>query len=198
MNIELSRRSKVRELLVAQGMPGDVFRTPAFSLEEHLTTIYSEVDGVKPRRIKKDKQLASVEAVLARPLRDPYLMVIGCSPNDMRGRLLAAFLMQEACRHLVQVKEGRHKFPLWHFVHGAFADSLRDGKTSATMLILSTVTKDSSNVKVEKVHDLLNKYSHLPRIVVVAGVDPLTWANTRLFMPVNHCVYLTSRRQVEL
>jgi hypothetical protein len=82
---------------------------------------------------------------------------------------------------------------------GGWHDRLRDGADDQpSMLILSNVTVTSTNAKLEKLRDLLEMYAHIPRVVVVTGEDPLSFANTKLFLPVNHVLHLTTAKKVIL
>jgi hypothetical protein len=84
-------------------------------------------------------------------------------------------------------------------INGSWHDRLRDGADDQpSMLIVSNITVNSTNVKLEKLRDLLEMYSHIPRIVVVTGIDPVTFANTKLMMPVSNVLQLATARKVTL
>ena len=80
--------------------------------------------------------------------------------------------------------------PFYHIVRGGFDDSLRDSKNErdligdTSLLVLDSLTLQSSKLKIEKVIDLLNIYTstHKPMdiIVIAAGLDPLALAATYL------------------
>lgn len=180
-------------------IPKDIYRAKPFDLEHHVRSINSQVEGLKPIRIKKERQLKEFERVCEQPFDDPYLMVIASSPNDMRAKLAAAFLLEKA---MARFRKGgiSGSLPLWHTITGAFADKFRDNETSLkpSMLILSTVVKDSSNVKVEKLRDLLEQFNAVPRVVVLSGQDPLSFVNTRLFLAMNYCLNISQSARVEL
>ena len=70
-----------------------------------------------------------------------------------------------------------------------------------SLLVLSNVPSNSTNVKLEKLRDILESYSSVPRIVVTTGEDPITFFNQKLFLPLNYACYLTTslvKKTIEL
>jgi hypothetical protein len=90
-------------------------------------------------------------------------------------------------------------YPRWHTINGSFQDSLRDGDLikSPSFLVISNVTVASTNTKLEKLRDLLRQYAQIPRVITLAGQDPITFANTKLFMGINYCMYLCKSSAVK-
>jgi hypothetical protein len=82
--------------------------------------------------------------------------------------------------------------PLWYRVYGCLSDSLRDRpiQEMPCMLILSNVNEGSSNFKLEKVRDLLEKYSEIPRIVVTGGEPPCDLFANKLYYPMRAGFYI--------
>jgi len=75
----------------------------------------------------------------------------------------------------------------WHSVYGGYHDPLRDDPDFAKkalencgLLVIGNIAINSVPVKIEKVRDLLTKYSDIPRIVATGGVDPVVFAKTIL------------------
>ena len=194
---------KLHKQLANRGMPRDILGMRQFKFDDHVVTINSEVDGLKKKRVQKALQIESFEHALAQPFGRPYLYIIGSSPNDGKAKQAAALLMQHAvAAHLAGEARrsvlGR-QLPLWHVINGSFQDKLRDSKDQVpSMLFLSNVTVDSTNVKIEKLRDILEQYNSIPRVVVVTGTDPLTFANTRLHLPVNYVLNLATARKISL
>ena len=79
---------------------------------------------------------------------------------------------------------------------GGFYDELLDEKTrrNISMLIIANVGLDSTPQKIGKVRDLLEKYDHIPRIVVVNGSDPVTFFAEKIRMTMQFAVFLNSKR----
>lgn len=199
--IALSGNTKLTSMLTARGLPRDILRSRPFDLEQHTLTITSEVEGLKPKRVKKQKQIDAFLDLCEDPFGKPYLTVIASFPNDMKAKQAAAYLMERALKAQLDRTSGirHHHLPLWHTINGSFQDKLRDkGEANPSMLILSTITKDSTNVKLEKIRDLAEQYSSTPRVIVLAGNDPMTFANSRLYLALNSCLYLAHGKKVEL
>jgi hypothetical protein len=193
------------KFLISRGLPRDVLRQRPFDLQQHVVSIVSEVEGLKTRKISKAQQLEHFKAVCDRPFAKPYVYIIGSSPNDGKAKQVAAAIMDCATTHQLKnhfprSTRGRQS-PLWHFVTGNFPDTLRDSGGTAdnpSMLILSNITRDSTAQKIEKVRDLLEMYNHIPRLVVVTGEDPITFANTRLLIQAHHAIMCATARKIQL
>lgn len=193
---------KYTRQLVSRGMPRDLLRVRPFNTDQHLVTIVSEVEGMKTRRVPKKVQQETLIKIMEKPFAGPYLMAISSSPNDGKAKMLAATIMQQALKaHLSgKFRSTRGKsLPLWHFVNGSFHDRLRDSmEERPSMLILSNITDQSTNVKFEKVRDLLEMFSDIPRIIVTTPLDPLTLVNRRIYLPLNHAFMLATARKTVL
>lgn len=191
--------------LVSRGLPRDVLGLRPFDLSQHAISIVSEVEGLKTRKVSKVQQLEHFRAICEKPFGKPYVYIISSSPNDGKAKQAASYIMECATHHQLKnhfprSTRGRQS-PLWHFVTGNWADRLRDSEGKAdqpSMLILSNITKDSTTAKLEKVRDLLEIYSNIPRILVVTGEDPITFANTRLMVQAHHALLLATARRVQL
>ena len=196
--------AQLNKHLISRGMPRDVMRNRPFVLNDHVSTFTSEIDGMKPKRVTKSTQLDHWDSLIEKPFASPYLYLIASSPNDGKAKQAAAYFMEQATRKQLAGKFPRstrgRQTPLWHMITGSFQDRLRDGVShdQPSMLVISNVTVNSSNVKLEKLRDLLEQFNHIPRIVVHTGEDPVTFANTKLFLPVNHVLNLTTARKVSL
>ena len=194
---------KVQKHLITRGLPRDILRSRPFQLEHFTSTLVSEVDGLKRKKVLKSAQLDHFAAIYDKPFGTPFLYIIGSQPNDGKAKQVAAALMEHATSGQLQGKFTRstrgRQTPLWHMLTGGWHDRLRDGADDQpSMLILSNVTVTSTNAKLEKLRDLLEMYAHIPRVVVVTGEDPLSFANTKLFLPVNHVLHLTTAKKVIL
>lgn len=199
--------------MVTRGMTKQVFSIHPFALDEALCSFTSEVQGLKPKRVSKQKQNEGVSKIMENPFYGPYLCCIAGKPNDLRAKLFAAHIMmnavmahgnKEAPAKQRKALKGRG-LPLWHTLVGGFDNPVL-GKHSGeidhpSMLILSNITMESSASKLEKLRDILEVHSNIPRIVVVAGTDPLTFFNTKMHMSLTSCAFLTSnlvKKTVEL
>lgn len=195
---------RYQKQLIARGLPRDILRARPFDLPQYVSTFSSQVEGLRVRRVQKQVQLSKFEALSANPLSQPYVYIVSSSPNDGKAKQVAMYLMQRA---LMAVAAGNiprsaigRQAPLWHTITGSWNDVLRDRpqEHSPGMLVLSNVTNLSTNVKLEKLRDLLELYNSVPRIIVISGEDPLTFANTKLLLPVNGVLNLSTAKKMTI
>lgn len=189
--------------LTVRGMPRDLLVVRPFTLGDYVASIDSRVADAPRRKVSKPLQLATHTKIAAAPFENPYIYIIASDPNDARAKYVAAHLMQTATRlqltGTTRLQTMGRQTPLWHQTNGSYKDRLRDGADDQpSMLILSGITTDCTPVKLEKVRDLLEQFNYIPRVVAVTGSDPLTWANTRLRLAVNHVLYLANNRSISL
>jgi hypothetical protein len=187
MKIELNK--KYMPILLNRGMNGSVTRQPPFELKP--VTFTSNIEGLKPRMISRDKQLGVVDAFLEDTFQ-PRTIGLYSAPDDGMAKLLAAFLMQHAAINT----NSRTALPLWHDLTGGFNNPLINEKNAraqgASMLVLNNVGPQSTQPKLEKLRDILETYTEIPKIVVVTGCDPYTFFKRHLFLPIHGLVYMTT------
>lgn len=189
--------------LKMQGVDGSAFavlRRP-FLLDDVLVSITPMVPKWLPEdydlpKINVRRQIEACHKLLIDPLRGRPIICIGSMATDDRAKFLAMSFMDEAIN---QMKQGSHRgklLPIWHRVMGGYTDELRDAKErkNISMLIISNVGPDSTPLKIEKVRDLLERYDHIPRIVVVNGTDPVTFFAEKIRMTLQHAFLLNSAR----
>lgn len=185
--------------LIPAGITKHIFSIPDFILEKSISSFTSEVDGLKPKMISKQKQVDSFKKVYDKPLQSPYIYCISGRPNDLKAKLLAAFIMHKASNDLAalsideKTKRKMHlkSKPVFHSMMGWSKNTLLEYNNSPALLVISNVPKGMTDYKKEKLRDVLEKYSDTPRIVVTAGHDPLTFFNSELFLSVNYVCYLS-------
>lgn len=186
--------------MLTRGVSRQVFSIKPYSLEESCSMFVSRVDGLKPKRVRKDKQISMVEKILKNPFYGPYVCCIGGKPNDYKAKLLAATIMYNAMKiqgdatkpDSIKRKLQGKSYPLWVNLSGTFNNPLLETNDKPSMLILSNFPDNCTQVKLEKARDLLEHFSNIPRVVVTAGIDPLTLFNSRLYLPLNCCCFLTN------
>jgi hypothetical protein len=127
--------------------------------------------------ISVNKQLNAFDSIIENPLRGSYVVGIGSVATDLAAKQVALTIMNSAIRtYLFSTLYQKRDLPLWHKVYGSWADNLRDSyKDNPAMLIISNLAENSTNIKFEKTRDLLEKFSDIPRIVIVGGQNPATF-----------------------
>ncbi len=185
-----------KKRLQARGVPGQDFMSPGlgFDVDEFIVSMEPEIPGTNNRVISRRKQLRNLNRILRNPLGiGPYTLGIASYPSDSRAKWLAQEIMKRA---MTQYLDSRQSFgvraqPLWHRVFGSYRDPLRDDPTSRpAMLIIANVHDEASSIKMEKVRDLLELYSDIPRIVVSGGVASIDTFAFRLNYPLNFSAYI--------
>jgi hypothetical protein len=179
-----------RDYYLQRGVPASVlFATAPDTIEDHLTRISYESRGL-PKNISVDKQLEYIKNM--RNLTKPYLCVLSGETNDT----IAAQIALLVCARVINDNAGQKIY--WHTLTGAFKDKIRDEDVPAAeaasshLLIISNVAKNSTNVKIEKLRDLLELYSNKPRIVVLGGMNPMDFCQSILYTKPS-CVLYSGR-----
>ena len=177
------------KLLVSRGVPqADLIHgKDTFDVYRNLVKYEVDLPRMNTKVVTVGKQENALRKILANPIRANYVLGISSFPSD----LLAKHLAIEITYRALQAWQKRHKpgrtMPTWHRVFGGFNDQLRDKPIdeNPSLLILSNVNEASSAYKLEKVRDILEKYSHVPRIVVMSGADPISFFASKLYSPIN-------------
>lgn len=194
------------KLLKSRGVDGYAFsmaRSP-FVMEDALVRIKPQVqwlpDDFLLRSISVKKQINGIDRVLQHPLHGSYTMAIGSYPSDVRAKVLALNIMNKAIDAQMSGSQRGRAYPLWHRLYGNFQDPLRDSKEPEhiSMLVITNVGVDSSQVKLEKLRDLLERYDSIPRIVVVNGVDPVSFFAERVRLPLKYAFYLSAEQKASI
>jgi len=199
VNIDLLRTTDtVKRLATSRRFPSQVLKSTLDITEKHgLIPCIATVEG-KKTSIGIADQIKGILETLTNPFKNGYLFVIGVNDVESRALTLAGAIFMEAVRHSYESRNSV-VLPLWHWVQGGHWDRIRDNRnseniTNFSMLCLANIAENSTPEKLEKVRDLLWLHNHLPRIVVVAGGDPLTFCVNKLYMRPHRIAYLGSRK----
>ena len=191
----LKHLPKDREkMLLARGVPySDMLHgTATFNVLENLVKYETEIPGVHSKIVSVQKQIRALESVIDNPIRGRYTVCINSFPSDLLAKQLAAHIFNLAITSWNKRHRPGRVLPVWHRVFGGLQDQLRDKNSDEvpSLLIISNVNDTSSNYKLEKVRDLLEKYSSIPRIVVTSSKDPITFFATKLHYPINAGIHI--------
>ena len=179
---------------MSRGVPGQDMPTKRIHIDvaAALTKIEPDIPRSPTRNISVTKQYKVLSSILDHPLRSSYTIGISSFPSDLRAKYLAVMIMSAALdAYKTSHKPGRG-MPLWHRVYGGLQDTLRDRPIAEMpcMLIITNVGPDSTSMKMEKVRDLLEKFSDIPRIVVTGRDPPCNLFANRLQFPMKAGFYL--------
>ena len=181
---------KAREKFLMRGadVPGYVWQERPFNFAPQDFAVGG--DKLHEKIYDSDLQSNSLARFMANP-QSPQIYGVASAPNDARAKYFAAYLVQlflENAPPNLTVK--------WEPLYGnSFANPTLDSEPS--LLVITGLSPNCSNTKLEKARDLLEKHHGIPRIVVIAGEDPITFFSTRLYQSVHnlffHCHALVKR-----
>lgn len=177
-----SRIEVAQKGTVAQTVPGSVWRQSAFKWNP--VPFATQSDELNEKFIEPTVQDQSLVQFIQKPTR-PMIYGVGGNPDDTKAKLFAAYLMQRHCKKL-----GSDANPWWIGLTGGFDNQWLDtNRARPTMIVMCGLTPQSTNQKLEKARDIIECYDTVPRIVVVAGADPLSFLASRLHVPVHGLAY---------
>ena len=193
------RRTHLVDRLCANSAPRRIMSTRPYLLEDHVQKI--EIPNKKNGRdgtrfIKSDRQIELYREIYEDPFHKPYVFCVSSYPNDEMAKLLALKIMMRAA--VLAVKKKMSGFPVWHTVYEGFKDDLRDETPVPypCLLTLSNIPSNSSPLRLGKIRDNLEKFSDIPRIVVLSKENPVKFFRNSLEYPINGAVFLASKNNI--
>ena len=151
-------------------------------------TFVVESKKLDNRMIEASRQVKSYEDFKANPRR-PVTYVVAGNPDDLKARYFAYHLAEIHMQALGAKEDVKFETMLGNFNNPLIVNS----EASPTLLVVSNLTIRSSNLKFEKTRDLLERFPKIPKIIVVAGEDPISFAATRLHVPCHAIAYFPSK-----
>lgn len=187
-------RLKPREFFLQKGIdiPGSVWARAQFPFKPQPFGIGG--DRLHEKLFDPSVQSASLDRFLEDPAR-PLVYGVSSAPDDTTAKYFAAFLVQS---YLEAVHASQAQV-LWARLDSGYENKFVNQEPS--LLVITGLCPNSTVVKLEKARDLLEQNSHIPRIVVVAGEDPITFFKTRLYYPIHNLFFHSNeivKRKVEV
>lgn len=133
------------------------------------------------------EQLAAFARTLKEPAKGAYWLAIGSPDGDTTALMCALAAMVRVFDAHAHSPETVAR-PFLHPVFGGRYDKLRDDQHyrdligRVGLLVINNLAANSTPDKIEKARDLLVQWQHVPRIVVIAGADPLAFCIDTLYM----------------
>jgi hypothetical protein len=185
------------KLMRGRGLDGSVLQGPTklkFNFEESIDPFKPKIhEDLKTKTLSADKQIKKAAALLDHPYRGSPVIAVGSYPTDLRAKVFAANVMESAFEEYVDRQNNRRRalMPYWARLYGdtgyGHISAIKEKKPG--LLIISNVTENSSNQRLEKLRDILEYFDKIPRIVVLGGMlDPVSFFGTRLFFPVDGAI----------
>jgi hypothetical protein len=112
------------------------------------------------------------------------------NPDATKARYFALYLASVHQQYMVE--NGRRPNILWESVVGGF-DNPAMRADDTTLLVIDNLSVIPNKVKYDKVRDLITKFAKIPKILIVEGEDPVSFAAARLFTPVHALAYFPAK-----
>ena len=166
---------------LSAGASKQVLSRKPFKLMKMLRPI-TVATATSKRLISHKEQYDDYLTIWKNPLHGPYVYAIASTPHDMYAQMLALNLF-------LHVLQNHTNQAIWHPVYGnVFNDKkLQD---DIPFLVLSNIPQNATRNKIERLRDILTQYSNIPRIIVTADADPVTFMWEKLHMDVEYVAYL--------
>lgn len=192
--LKIRLAEKYVTIMKNRGVNGGVFRQNPFVLMP--TSFTSDVEGLKPKVFSRQKQFEMFDKFMESPF-EPMNCCIVSAPDDGKAKLMAAYMMQ----HSIAQHNSYTSLPMWIDLTGGFDNPLVVNKVKPSLLVINNVGVASTQSKMEKLRDILEVYSDIPRIVVATGCDPYYFFMRHLYLPIHSLMYLTNssvKKSIEL
>lgn len=181
-------------------LPGSIWQQSPFKWDPLPFGLESEKlqsDKIVDAKVQDD----SLQRFMNKP-DAPLIYGVCGNPSETKARYFAAYLVMLHCKHI-----GVKANPVWHGLYGGFDNKLLkdysvvDPMYEPSILVLCNLASNSTSTKLEKAKDLIERFSSIPRIVVAAGEDPISFLSTKLYVECNALAYFSEsivKRTVEV
>lgn len=185
---------KPRDKFLVRGLelPGSIWQERPFVFNPQDFAVGG--DRLNEKIFFGEKQTESLERFMERP-RAPLTYGVASAPSDMKAKFFAVYLLQYFLDNAPPNLTVR-----WEPLYGnSFTNPALDAEPN--LLVITGLSPNASNTKLEKARDLIEKHYNIPRIVVIAGEDPITFFATRLYAPVQNIFFDSAnlvKRKIEV
>lgn len=196
--------TKEREkLLLACGLDRLVLANKrlTYDLADNVASFKPAVSGVKTRNIGEPKQMEYYARIMSNPLKGSGTYVLNSFPTDLRAKQLATVIMNKTIDHHNDInnkfRKGRN-LPMWIKLVGYGGPDLikQIREVNPCALFISNLNDESTSHKIEKLRDILEVFDSIPKYIITAGQDPLTFFARKLFYPVTAAIRVGSANKV--
>ena len=152
-----------------------------------ITTLISTLDRTDNNMsVKSKRQISWYNKLIVNPYYKNYLLVLAANTND-------SLAYQAGLRLFCSAYANSHhsSVPIWHRLDTNYKDDLRDSKESNySSIFISNITLTSSNIKLEKCRDILDRFSHIPRIIMLVGMQPFEFCRLKIFIQPDMVIWM--------
>ena len=190
MKIKLIHTLQTEKLLRSRNIP--VFKK-SFDIKSAIAPIEYEKNF-----ISTDTQLKWLKEILEKCPSKNFNYAIAGEFDNSKAKIIASLV----CLSYYNKNMGTittEKMPYWHSIYGGMHDKLRDKDTIRTgLLVIDNIAANSTDNKLEKVRDALEKYEGIPKIVILSGINPLKFAREKLFINFNKMLYIANNKIIKI
>lgn len=151
------------------------------------TSFVLEGEKLEQKIIEATVQAKSLERWNKDPKAAMNYIVAG-STHDEKAKYFAA--------HLVDIHRQRlgiNADVVWEPVFNGYENKLLQRDSTPSLIVLTNLGTKSNYLKYDKARDVIERFGSVPKIIVVAGEDPISFAATRLHVPAHGIAYFGSR-----
>lgn len=152
------------------------------------TAFVIENERMENKIIEASVQELSLERWVANP-KAPMTYIVAGSPDDEMAKYFAAYLADIHVQRL-----GINSDVVWEPVFNGFDNPIIKSVTMPSLIVLTNLSVKSNHLKYDKAKDVIERFSSIPKIVVVAGEDPISFAAQRLHVPAHGIAYFANAK----
>lgn len=190
----------IQKMMTTRGLPGIVLQGErlSYDIEDAVVAFKPDLgDKVKSKLINVPSQLKVIDRLLTNPLQGHPIVCLNSYPTDLRATCVAANIMEAAFFKYLEGQKSRKPVgqPYWVRLYSdrwaGYIEDIREKKPS--LLIISNITSESSQQRLEKLRDCLDFFDRIPRIVVTgtsSKENPMEFFANRLHYPLNHAIQI--------
>jgi hypothetical protein len=187
MKVSPPKSNSVKRVLISRGVPRRLFDIAPFNLKNKLSPF-----GKHP--VSTQQQIQQLKKVIDDPLHSPYLYVMS---GNHYSDIVSAIALCIAATVVVDLGLGSSKHCVWHYIKFGKDDSETNlAARRPSLLILDGLLAESNIMRIERARDILLKNSGIPRILLVAGTEPITFMQNRLRLKPDYALYVAEQTKI--
>lgn len=152
------------------------------------TAFVIEHERMEHKIIEASVQERSLKEFTDNP-KIPMTFVVAGSPEDEVAKYFAAYLLD-----IHKSRLGINASPHWETVYNGYDNPVIKSSASPSLIVISNLTVKSNYLKYDKTRDIIERFPSIPKIVVVAGSDPISFAAQRLHVPCHGIAYFANAK----
>jgi len=152
------------------------------------TAFVIEHERMEHKIIEASVQEQSLERWVLNP-KAPMTYIVAGSPDDEVAKYFAAYLVDVHRQRL-----GVNSDVVWEPVFNGYDNPILKSVTQPSLIVLSNLSVKSNHLKYDKAKDVIERFATIPKIVIVAGEDPISFAAQRLHVPAHGIAYFANAK----